>query len=128
MKITEELVGAKVRNPKWGPEDYKWLKVLYVGKESFFCEAENGTQFAFPLKSYFGLNNWELYEEPVKKKKIVRMAPALFKYGYGIYEITDTLYENADSARINMEFAMGQFFVKWPASDTMWVEVEVDDE
>lgn len=51
------------------------------------------------------------------------MAPALVKNGH-IYMITDAAYASLDNAH-NSNIGS---FIKWPANENLWVEVEVDDE
>lgn len=64
-----------------------------------------------------------------KKKKIVRMAPALtkkpaFTKGYN-YDLS-YLFASRKDAEEYFEGGPGEV-LKWPANDTMWVDVEVDE-
>lgn len=132
MKITKDMIGKKVRWCNWRfDSDPLYCVITAVGVENILAINiyRDGVIPSGICKREWSWDNddlWEFYEEP-KKKKIVRMAPALLKYVSGAYAITDRVYENADLARKNVEFAMGEFFIKWPANDNMWVKVEVEE-
>jgi len=110
MKITQEHVGKKVRHRSWKQETF--ATVLYVGKESFFTEDSYGEE------SWFISDYWELYEEPKKK---IRMAPALWAAPNGTIQLHPYLFESLEEAKNYLNKQL----LKWPANDTMWVEVEV---
>ncbi len=101
MKITKDMVGKKVTyktTREW------WIKVLYVGKNLFFGEHDDGMQSV----SYLDNNPpWELIEE---KKKY---APAFIRYSEGgRYFITDELFSSLEEAK---EACGHGLYVYWPA-------------
>lgn len=93
MKITKDMVGKKVRKCD-GPSNYYEI-LVYVGQNYFITkhsciEADYCSRIDDSYK-------WELYEEP-KKKKIVRMAPALIKI-FGSYRFADWMFASEQEAK-----------------------------
>lgn len=111
--------GDKIRNKKWDTDRF------FIPQMARSSSTPNYIRFdgISSVKNDSGLeydcldqSKWEFYQEP-KKKNIVRMAPALCKL-YGRSWITTELFKTLEHAKSQMGF------IKWPANDNMWVEVE----
>lgn len=119
MKITNEHFGKKLRRSSWLnrgyfiPLGFNQNKTLVIGE----------TSDGYGDHWYVWHEDWVLLEEP-KKKVIKRLAPAVIDNdGRGDFSITHVLYESEECARQSY----GKFFVKWPASDNMFIDVEVEE-
>lgn len=122
MKITKEHFGKKMRLTDWDA-DWWFIPLGFNSKKNLIIgECKSGGSDHWEV---FG--EWELYEK-TKKKVIKRMAPALCffknKYNYTIkFWITSQLFESETEA-----LASCDEFYKFPASESMWVEIEVEEE
>lgn len=114
-KITEKDFGKKFT--KEGFEGFNYfIPLAFTSKRELLGEDEAGC-IRFPVNC----DNWFPYEEP-KKKVIKRMAPALCYNGLEYY-ITQDLYESEEAAKKNCP----NHFIKFPASESLWVEIEVEE-
>lgn len=86
MKFSEAILmleqGKKIRREKW-PRN------MYISIDTFF-------QPGF-ISSEYLRDDWEIYEEP-KKKRIVKMWPALCSSYNGGYYLTDSIYKSIEDA------------------------------
>jgi hypothetical protein len=111
MKITKDMVGKKVRLGYWDKREF--LEILAIGETKIFTRDQNGVESMWCIDSY-----WEFYSDPKTKH---RAAPALVKYrknGGGF--ISDQVFETEEEAKKSC----GEWLIKWPASETSWVEWE----
>lgn len=116
------------------PEDQAWV---VPGKT---YRLKNGRVFTphsycFPRMFWRGVDNkgnedyWCMFNqlewEEVKPKKTVKMAPALgMTEDHQEYGITGVVFTSEQAAKS----WLNEYFVKWPANENSWVEVEVDCE
>lgn len=71
-----------------------------------------------------GFDVRQLREDWSPPKKTVRMAPALNKFiGTERYFITSDIFKDEESAKNSL----GVYFIKWPASESMFVDVPVEE-
>lgn len=131
MRITKEMIGQKVRYCTWEPADHYILKD--VGLKYVIVGSEDGLD----MDVFDNDDNWEFYEEPEESKKNVkRMAPALFilqrltkdcwLINSDKFYFSSQLYASAEEAREDSD-RLCYGFVKWPANETSWVEVEIEE-
>ena len=119
MKITSEHFGLKLRKKHWLNNNY--FIPLGFSQNNKYVIGENTNGDGDEWAS--NIDEWEFYEEP-KKKVIKRLAPAVIDNdGRGDFSITHVLYESEECARQSY----GKFFVKWPASESMFIDVEVEE-
>lgn len=76
-----------------------------------------------------GADYKQLFKPDIQhKKKTIRMAPALTRsIGVNRYYITPMLYKDIEEAKAFAE-EIEEVFIQWPANDSMWVDVPVEDE
>lgn len=119
-KITEKDFGKKMRQLNWDPE--VWFMPLAFHPQAF-SNSIIGVNNAWEIDDFFQEHSWSPVEEP-KKKVIKRMAPALnYDRCHKYYAQSQVLYESEEKARTDNPID----FFKWPANDTSWVEVEVEE-
>jgi len=124
MIITSEHFGKKLRRSHWLnmgyfiPLGFNQNKTLVIG------ETADGYGDSWDVCH----EDWVLFEEP-KKKVIKRLAPALIWAKSNIvikdewYCLSPHLYETYEEAKKYQ----GPYFVKWPASYNMFIDVEVEE-
>lgn len=114
-------VGDKVIIEEW-PAD-KFLTITAVGETNFLAKDSNEYEGCWS-KKYFE-RVWLPYTPP---KKTVRMAPALIalnKIRGGImYKVTNEIYPSLEKAKDGERHFV---FLKWPASENLWVDVPVEE-
>lgn len=123
-KITEKEFGKKMRWMVWSImyDDYFIPLAFEPGSENTLIGInKNGEAVKWNQGSY-----WEEVEEH-KKKVIKKMAPAAFKDKYGIFFIADQLFETKQQAETYLYKTYDCSNIKWPASESMWVEIEVEE-
>lgn len=99
-------------------DDDNYIEVLFIGEKRFFGK-RSYDDFEC-IGEIFDLG-WKLYTPP---KKTVRMAPALNKFiGTERYFITSDIFKDEESAKNSL----GVYFIKWPASESMFVDVPVEE-
>lgn len=115
MKLDESCVGKKVRFNGWGTA--LRVEIVAIRGKHAIGFWDNGSAASF---DYGDSDDWEFYVEPKKK---VRKAPALMFYPNTVTDkeyISSAVYATESEARGHL----GLMFIKWPANDNMWVEVE----
>lgn len=116
--ITEKDFNKKMTLPTWADEDF----FIPLGFNPFISGKVVGVG-PYGKVDHWGTNNcWIPYEEP-KKKVIKRMAPALFAAASGKYLVSTTMFQSEEAARAEIVYK----FIKWPASEAMFVELEVEE-
>lgn len=121
MRITSEHFGKKLRRQDWSKDGF--FIPLGFSTNNKFVIGEHTSGVSDHWASF--INDWELYEEP-KKKVIKRLAPALLTDTTSkieTYFLSSGLYSSFDEAQMEWE----EYAVKWPASENMFVEVEVEE-
>lgn len=118
-KITEKDLGNKMKEEGW-EKDY-FIPLIFCSNKTeiigILYSAFHGKEINFTLKN---TEYWLPYEEP-NKKVTKRMAPALI--GSDTKKlITSVLFESEENAKRLLDG-----FIKWPASESMWVEIEVEE-
>lgn len=114
MKFSEAMAlleqGKKVRCKSWSENGY-------------CCKSEYGN-LEVPNTTYTDMfhvdDTWEEYVEP-KKKRIVKMWPAVIGADSNSYYLTDNLYESLEVAKEKNESVV-RLATEYPA-----IEVEVED-
>lgn len=107
-------VGQRIFNPGWTGN--KYMEVLYVGTKQVFIITSDGDE---EMHCYDFFERYLPYSPP---KKTIRMAPALVKQGNN-YTLSYKFYKTYEEAKI----ACNGGFIQWPANDSMWVDVPVED-
>ena len=118
------------QEPVWWEENREYkvkggvrLYRFYLKDDVWFCTrtGDEANFVADPEK--LKKENFEEYTPP-KKKKIVRMAPALYRRTSDCrIMVGDFLFISEAKAK---EYC-GDHFIKWPANENMWCEVEVEE-
>lgn len=119
-------VNDKVANEGCGLHEF--IIITAIG-EGYFLGKRNTEHFGFSEEIWNKSLDWLPYTPP---KKTVRMAPALTKalipfgearaWSDGGKQLTG-MYENENTAKL----ACGDGFIKWPASENLWVDVPVEE-
>jgi hypothetical protein len=111
MKITKDMVGKRIYLFGWEPDYY--VEILAVGNEMLFGRDADGHESSWNIS-----NPWEFYTEPKTKH---RAAPALIRPSKIDYPFpSKSMFKTEEEARSRF----GDYFIKWPASETSWVEWE----
>lgn len=124
MIITSEHFGKKMRRSSWLNRGY----FIPLGFN------QNKTLVIGVTADGYGDNwdvcheDWVLFEEP-KKKVIKRLAPALVKYRSSefISVFWHALFESNQEAEDYFSSTSEPALIKWPASDNMFIDVEVEE-
>lgn len=116
--ITEKDFGKKMRLPSWDSCFFIPLAITKSG--SVVGEDWQGNGCVWENSDFW----YDDYEEP-KKKVIKRMAPALCRSDYNkeIYFLSQNIYESKEKAELDYP----KKIIKWPASEAMFVEIEVEE-
>lgn len=131
------------QEPQVIPESQAWV---IPGKKYALICWNNLTKYFQPEKFNFQIGFWEGFQRHggrspftvswsmnnqkdwIKYKPTVRMAPALIKilsnlYGKIEFNVTDIIFDSEEKAR---EYYNSKF-VKWPASENLFVDVPVEE-
>lgn len=117
MKITNEHFGKKMRRSIWLNTSYFIPLGFNQNKTLVIGESDSGLGYSWDVRH----EDWDLFEEP-KKKSIKRLAPALCCYNRKFY-ISDHVFSSEQEAK----FWYNNALYRWPASESMFIEVEVEE-
>ncbi len=110
-------VGDEITNKYWADTEEGLVTITAIGLTFFLALDYKGDETVLGKDSY----DWLPYTTP---KKTVRMAPAMGRGGTcDSFWISDMLYSSEEESRKGM----GPLFLKWPASESMWVDVPVEE-
>lgn len=97
-----------------------------INKQTRIFNIKDATSFSVGVWDYIALPGLR----PLAEKKTVRMAPALTRkpniLGKGYIYDFSYFFASREDAEEHFKDGPGKI-LKWPANDTMWVEVEVDE-
>lgn len=116
MKLTKDLIGKKLRLKDWA--SLMWAVPEFVLSNGYFVGVDRNKDTCV----FYDECDWELYTEP-KKTITKRMAPALIR-SEGYYRISYQLFASEEIAKNNLS----KSFIKFPANENLWCEVEVEEE
>lgn len=122
MKINESHFGKKMRLSGWSRNSFFVpMAISPIDGDVYgdLCDLSHVTTVKFE-----NLERWMEWNPP-KKKVIKRMAPALCRSDYNkeIYFLSQNIYESKEKAELDYP----KKIIKWPASEAMFVEIEVEE-
>lgn len=117
MKINESHFGKKMRRTDWDDDDW-FIPLGFSLDEKLII----GESFVGGSDHWKVFGDWVPFEEP-KKKVIKRMAPALWRRDDLECYVSSIIFTSEEEARKNF----GDSLIKWPASESMFCEIEVEE-
>ncbi len=114
------------------PDGYLFVPIKYDDEVNVFIGVKIiGETYEMAVEDMRNEDDWEL--APLPARASGRLAPALFvSYGgrgmfYKYYSITTELFESKEAAENHQKGRSFYYFVKWPASESLWVNVPVEE-